>query len=188
MKVTTLHQADFVARCRELEAKATGYAPDLIVGIANGGVHVAANMFAGVAHTQVLCQRSGTRAKQRAGFVFAVVRMLPEGVRNWLRVREARSLAKRKGVGRHVCTVAPGFDAAVQGAKRILVVDDAVDSGASMKAVLDAIEALASPGAEVRTAAIVVTTENPIVKTHYYIYKDGRLVRFPWSADMRSKK
>jgi hypoxanthine phosphoribosyltransferase len=64
----------------------------------------------------------------------------------------------------------------------VLVVDDAVDSGATLIAVLDAVYKAAG-SSKVRSAAITVTTENPMVMPDYYLYHDETLIRFPWSID-----
>lgn len=71
----------------------------------------------------------------------------------------------------------------IQGARRILIVDDAVDSGESMKKVVETVRGL-NPRASVRTAAITLTTPAPAVSPDYYLYNQV-LVRFPWSKDYR---
>lgn len=68
-------------------------------------------------------------------------------------------------------------------AKTILVVDDAVDSGATMQAVVGAVKK-ANPAAHVVTAAVVVTTKTPVVRPDFHLY-DKVLIRFPWAHDYR---
>ena len=62
--------------------------------------------------------------------------------------------------------------------------DDAVDSGSTMLSVRDAVAA-AFPQAYVRCAAIVVTTDKPLIVPDYSLYLKNFLIRFPWSADMK---
>jgi hypoxanthine phosphoribosyltransferase len=63
----------------------------------------------------------------------------------------------------------------------IVVVDDAVDSGATLARVLDAVSQRA-PGAEIRSAVVTVTTPEPWVTPRYTLYS-RQLCRFPWSLD-----
>ena len=69
--------------------------------------------------------------------------------------------------------------------RKVLIVDDAVDSGATMLAVAEALRE-ANPEAEIRTAAITVTTPKPLITPDYSMYKD--LIRFPWSMDAKKVK
>ncbi len=68
-------------------------------------------------------------------------------------------------------------------ARKILVVDDAVDSGYTLSHVLEAVKAVLPAGAEVRSAVITVTTDDPLVMPDFYLYNDKTLVRFPWAMD-----
>lgn len=66
--------------------------------------------------------------------------------------------------------------------KRILVVDDAVDSGATARGILDAIHRL--PGQRLTALAVItVTTPHPVVKVDFALYTNRTLIRFPWSKD-----
>lgn len=70
----------------------------------------------------------------------------------------------------------------VSKAGRILIVDDAVDSGATLLRVAETLRS-ASPEAQIASAVITVTTRNPAIKPDYTLYNDRTLIRFPWSAD-----
>jgi hypoxanthine phosphoribosyltransferase len=65
---------------------------------------------------------------------------------------------------------------------RVLVVDDAVDSGVTLATVLQTLQSVCPPEVEVRTAVITVTIEDPVVAPDYALYR-GVLCRFPWSFD-----
>ena len=67
---------------------------------------------------------------------------------------------------------------------RVLVIDDAVDSGLTLATVLQTFRNVCPPEVEVRTAVITVTTEHPVVAPDYALYR-GVLCRFPWSFDAR---
>lgn len=183
MKVLTLSPDLFqeAAECLE-ERVARDFAPDLVVSIAAGGVHVARRMFGEVGHISVICRRPSTGRKDRSKRTFQVIRRLPLWARNAMRLAEA-GLLKRGGAKERRVIVARDNEPLVSGARRILVVDDAVDSGESLAAVLAALKAL-SPEAQIRSAAITVTTASPVASPDYSIYS-RILVRFPWSKDYR---
>lgn len=70
----------------------------------------------------------------------------------------------------------------MQDAQNILIVDDAVDSGATLLAVVEAVR-IDMPGAEVRSAVITQTTPSPVITPDYTLYNNRTLIRFPWSMD-----
>lgn len=72
------------------------------------------------------------------------------------------------------------------GANKILIIDDAVDSGHTIEAAVKAINAL-SKDLEIRTASLVLTRKDACVKPDYFLYSPGTLLRFPWSDDYREK-
>jgi len=65
---------------------------------------------------------------------------------------------------------------------RILVTDDAVDSGVTLSTVLRHLRKISSFDADFRSAAITQTLEHPIVTPDYLMFH-GTLCRFPWSFD-----
>jgi hypoxanthine phosphoribosyltransferase len=65
---------------------------------------------------------------------------------------------------------------------RILVADDAVDSGVTLDTVLGLLRRLCPRGTEIRSAAITQTLENPKARPDYVLFHDT-LCRFPWSFD-----
>lgn len=95
-----------------------------------------------------------------------------------LRIAEAWWL-ERKG---HPASVPQVVLPPISGAARILVVDDAVDSGATLLGVVNAAKA-AVPLADVRSAVITQTTTAPMTAPDYTLYNDKTLIRFPWSLD-----
>ena len=194
--------------CRGLADQMRDFDPDVVVGIATGGADVAEHLVAalGGGHRLVITksQRPGTRMKQKPVFAW-VLQALPERVANaarWFEVeyREARfhldewvdrrrasvGAARRfLGAGRpHPASqiVRPDLLAAgVEGAARIAVVDDTVDSGQTLAGVTAAVAA-AAPGARVRTAVIATTWRRPPVEPDYVMH-DRLLLRLPSSFD-----
>lgn len=177
MKVLTLTPERFTEACRGLE-RMIPTRPDVVLGIASGGVYVADEIFSGLPHAQVVCRRPSTSRKERHSRLTAMLRHMPIWMCDVLRRIEAHMLAGRE---RPVPTVE--VPRSVIDAKTILVVDDAVDSGATMQAVVRAVEK-ANPVAHVVTAAVVVTTKTPALRPDYHLY-DNVLIRFPWAHDYR---
>lgn len=184
-KILTLDNDAFSEACRNLEAKVveSGYYPDMVVSIRSGGMFVGNKMFAGVKHRSTLLQRPSTAHKRR--FVTAIVRALPRFVQNFLRIAEARILGRRKAR-----LISDGDSPQIhipfgpsEKARRILVVDDAVDSGYTLFHVLEAFRKVLPEEADVRSAVITVTTDEPLVVPDYFLYNDNTLVRFPWAMD-----
>lgn len=181
MKVTTLGNEAFADACRRLEAMTMEFNPDLIVGIATGGEVVARGMYTDVPHVSVTARRPTTAIKSRCGALWKVIRRLPVWMRDAMRVAEAAIYNNRKGPLDPII-INDSRREAIAPARRILIVDDAIDSGVTMQRVLEAVRRIA-PGASVATAVINVTTRRHLVEPDYRLYADRRLVRFPWSKD-----
>ncbi len=184
MKVLTLDQNRFAEACKRLQAEvsASGFDPDVLVGIATGGDFVA-KLFSHPVTLSIRRQRSLTASKR--GTIGKIIRRLPRPVNNLLRIAEAalREVADRLSKPIVKTLHLPAETAHQLGqARRILVVDDAVDSGATAAAVIAAIRA-ASPQADIRLAVITVTRPNPLINADYALFRNRTLVRFPWSED-----
>lgn len=178
-KIVTLTSETLAAKCGELQCivEASGFSPELVIAIARGGVWIAQNMFADVCHMSVRVQRRNTRLKK--SFLSKIVKRLPRRIQDWLRIQEARfvSGSGNSGNSELVFTIPEHLKPT-----RILIVDDAVDSGRTLQIVAKACE-LNFPQAEIRSAAITVTRSKPYATPDYSLYQDHTLIRFPWSLD-----
>lgn len=65
--------------------------------------------------------------------------------------------------------------------KKILIVDDAVDTGKTLSSVLN----LISDRINVKTAVLTVTMSNPDLHPDYCIYDNEMILRFPWAKDAK---
>ena len=74
-----------------------------------------------------------------------------------------------------------------QGEKNVLLVDDAIDTGATLKLIKDTL-AERYPLAVIKIAVITVTSNHPLIDADYYLFHDRTLVRFPWSNDVKKKE
>lgn len=180
MKVLTLSNQALVHACADLEQAATAFAPDLIVGIASGGEKVASLMFAGIRHVSIDCHRIGSEKKRSHRHLFSLVRRLPVPMRNALRIIEAKWLSRC--ASSTSAALSPLAAAAISTATRVLIIDDAVDSGNTLRAVIDKIRSIPGPRA-IASAAITVTTPTPLVTPDFTLHNNLTLIRFPWSMD-----
>ena len=64
------------------------------------------------------------------------------------------------------------------------MVDDALDTGTTLKAVVELLQALA-PASTVRSAVIVTTTADPVISADISLH-NRVLGRFPWSHDFKN--
>ena len=171
--------------CRQLmtEVVASGYEPDIIVAVERAGVFVATAMDVGNFYT-VRCSREGSKAKKsRLG---KVLRHLPSFVNVMLRKLEYRLLQWRdKSVNYQPRIVEMNTElktALEKGDRKVLIVDDAADSGRSLRSVVDELAKYGKDN-EIRTAVITVTRPETICNPDYALFRDQTLIRFPWAAD-----
>lgn len=189
MKVVTLDQDKLRAAVEQLCAAIDNdrQAPKFgaIVAIASGGVFVAdilaqCGQYGSLPRFTIGARRGATVAKRRSG---AFLSRLPRCVTDALRICESRLLSAFSKPRPRQVAVEPELAAFLRGFKgALLVVDDAVDSGATAMGAVSAIKELA-PSADVRLAVLTVTTRHPIIRPDYTIYDNLTLLRFPWAAD-----
>lgn len=114
---------------------------------------------------------------------------MPRNVVDLLRVIEhhllsarRKRLAKAPRVDHHeIGTIAELLSQTAQ-PHRLLVVDDAVDSGITLATVLELLSEICPAGTEVKSAVITVTLDAPRAMPDFSLYR-GVLCRFPWSFD-----
>lgn len=192
--LVTLQGPEFAAACADLmRLVESDYAPMAIIGIRTGGLTVARAMqpvaHAGVPVLPLTCRRATTDAKARLPLLRTLLGSLPRPLVDVLRRLEHRLLTAGRlqhGRNREVDRVEAAAIAdhlvMLPRPARILVVDDAVDSGTTLAAVLRVLWDIAPAGSEIRSAVITQTTESPSVRPDYVLFR-GRLCRFPWSFD-----
>ncbi|MEK6747357.1 MAG: phosphoribosyltransferase family protein [Rickettsiales bacterium] len=171
------------------------FVPDIIIGIRTGGYIIAEIMAKELQKKPLLLaisrQRTGTQKKSRIKCLKKILGLLPYKVTDYLRIIEHKYLHSKPIAERQ--SFSPNIDelSAIRGALRacdnykILIVDDAIDSGETMKAVLDVVRAEANSDCIIKTAAITVTTDSPLVQPDYTLYRHV-LCRLPWSFDFKN--
>lgn len=203
MKVKTLNDHNFDEACRELAQmiEASGFHPDMIVGIATGGDYVAQrlqhHMHPTPALASISLQRPSTKAK--AGLLSRIVRHLPRQVCDALRIIESKILTitdrTRAKTIQEIPIPQKIKEAIAKGSKKILIADDAIDSGQTMLTVAKALEKAQAQTnrkaeitnknqkAEIKSAAITKTRPNPLINPDYTLIPTPTIVRFPWAPD-----
>lgn len=187
MSVVTLNDEDFRNTCHTLAKQIKiSFEPDLIIAIPRGGLDVYLNMreeFSKVPYIECAISRPSTDMKKKIN-IKKLFKYIPYFLLNFMRrteafIREVQNLGQKKRNYKKIELACHENE----NVKNILIIDDAVDSGSTMKLVSDVV-ASKFPHAEIKTAALVVTFVKPFIKPDYFLYKN-RLLRFPWSEDFK---
>lgn len=195
--VITLDETDLENAMCELWAKvdARGGAPDGIVGIATGGLRCAEKLIGRVPVPLYSCamRRPATEIKRRPA-IRRVLRALPYGISNWLRRVEDRQLEKADKNARSKAIIASAqlledVDAISRKVKErkqrhLVLIDDAVDSGATLGCVVATLRAALPPETMLTVAVLTQTRSKPAFLPDVVLYRET-LCRFPWSFDFR---
>lgn len=195
--VQTLDERGLQAAAHQLAAQVQqDFRPNIVLGVRTGGYIVADLMMEALPVEAILlpitCRRPSTGKKQKFAAVKDMLKALPQPITDQLRVIEHRMLTQRRPP-QPLGTFTPDAEELAQithllslrGAEaRVLVVDDAVDSGATLRAVLDTVSEILPPDAVLKSAALTVTTAEPLAEPDYSAYRYV-LCRFPWSLDFQ---
>jgi hypoxanthine phosphoribosyltransferase len=155
--------------------RSSGYSPELIVYIETGARLVAYQLCEtlGVPALAVYASRPGRRLKAAAApFLRWIPRRMIDSLRRW----EERSGVHRSST-RKVTFSAP----VPAGVTRLLLVDDAADTGRTLQCVRSAISQVAPDVREIRSAVLGATTEEARGVVDYYVLTENCCL--PWSSD-----
>lgn len=180
-KVKTLYPELFTETCIALRKKVeeSGFRPEIAIAIPRAGIWMQEAAWQDFPLTPIsLIRQPKGNLKKRLSFI---IRSLPLAIRDRLRIWEAKRLIKRQTHMSNTGIVLPEMP---QNVKNILLLDDAVDSGATLKAIVDKIRST-YPTADIRTAVITITSPDAVFMPDYYIYNDLTLIRTQWSIDMK---
>jgi len=192
--VRTLLRPAFDQSCADLmRLVEADYAPSVIIGIRTGGLVVAEAMaHVAAASLPVLpltCRRASTDTKSRLPLLRTTLGALPRPLVNLLRRVEHRYVtagrvrqSSEQVIDQAELAAIGAYLAAGASPARILVADDAVDSGVTLATVLELLQGIVPAGSDIRSAAITQTLEHPKTFPDYVLFH-GTLCRFPWSFD-----
>ena len=195
MKVITLSQNDFNAACYTLADEIIkDCLPVAIIGVRTGGAIVADNVCLrfhdkdlDVKCLEVSASRNSSKVKRRVS-VANLFNLLPMFLLNALRNFEHYCLMLTMKFDaqqeRNVQLSQPLCDYLMRlNDGCVYIIDDAVDSGATIKSLLNKFKDL-NPRLKYKVGVLVVTQKMPVIFPETFLYRNV-LLRFPWSSDYK---
>ena len=161
------------------------YNYDLVIFIARGSYQIGKDLaeFNKVPVTEIFATRKGGKLKK---LIRPLLQIIPKKIKKSLREKEFNSNIHEKNFEREISYNEEIWKNYLE-CKSILLVDDSVDTGYSIKFTKKAIEKFFT-NSTVKVAALnCFEKSKKIVKTDFYIYKDTML-KGPWSNDSRENK
>ena len=179
MDFVKLSPQDVVLASQQLTQKVQeDFTPDVVAFIADAGYPVAKVISdtLGTPLIGVVAKRKGNLLKET---ISPILLLLPDGLKNYLRRAElnanVHAKKKERGVG-----FLQGAEASAP--KRLLLVDDSVDTGNSVFAIKQMLTER-FPDVEIRVAALNVWEKSTeLVHTDYFIYRET-VLKTPMSKD-----
>ena len=160
------------------------YAPELVIYIARGGYIIGRAMQAGfrVPLVGIGATRKGNSIKE---YVFPILAVMPRKICNAMRRMEVSSGVHQRQHDRQIRFHRELANIADPAAiTKILLVDDSIDTGHSMRQVREHV-ARHFPMAEIRIFVLnEMTSQQPAIRADYALYRDTAL-RTPMSKDSR---
>lgn len=165
----------------------------LIIGIAEGGLPVAEIVlrffekrtnntvgleFIKIQRPSTLQKKENFKIKKTLKLAFSI---LPKFVLNYLRIVEHKKLSKRR-LSDLVREIKYTSTVDFSLYNLILIVDDAVDSGITMKTAVNFVSEKINENISLQTLSVVVTQSEPVYMPDHFWFRDV-LIRFPWSLD-----
>ena len=188
-KVVTLSNDAFMKKCHELAFLVTqDVVPETLVAIKNGGSYVGAALkeiwnISDEQYFEITLQRPSTKAKK--GIFFKIICKLPTPILDLLRIAEATILSALHSKKKENFELSNDLlNRLTNSNGSILIVDDAIDSGATMFAIVSEVRKHVGNRC-IKIAAITQTSSSPAIAADYALYQNHTLIRFPWSADKK---
>lgn len=175
VKTIRLADIDFLAQKLLEHIDESRFAPDQILYIETGARLLAASLHKKrrIPSLPIVIRRAGSSTKARYSFL---LRLVPLSILDLLRKLERRRSSSVANI-RHI-EAAPEADFT---RKRVLILDDAADSGESLLLARRWVMERGAAECDVKFATISVTQARARELVSYWIYP--QLCRFPWSSD-----
>lgn len=187
MKYTELSIEKLKSECKEwAKSLKKTYCPDLVIYVARAGYLIGKEMSEvfEVPMVGISATREGNKLKEIVG---PIISLMPNFVRNFLISMELKSNTHDKNTERKIHFHESLEKLKGQSFDRILVVDDSVDTGHSMKQVVDAIQN-EFKNAEIKIAGLNVWDKSKnIIHTDFALY-ENTVIKAPMSKDSSEYK
>lgn len=180
----------FTKECNELSNVVVAkFRPDLVIGIATGGLHVLDSMseFNDIDKLYVKRQRASTKKKESRN-VKKYLKYVPYTILNLIRklevfFAEKKFMKARIRESHNIIVLRGDLNILNEKELKILIVDDAIDSGGTILDTIDFINSFDSSHI-IRTAVLTVTFKEPLVQPDFTLYNQV-LLRCPWAMDVK---
>lgn len=198
LKVKNALGADFELCCEQLgkQIKDQGFKPDLIIGVLTGGGYVGRNLYnylkkdnPQLLYKETKLQRGSTKLKSKSN-IKIFLKKLPYSFLNIIRILEVEILelkAKFITPSRYGTLELDkeSINFLKEGNKNVLIVDDCIDTGMTLKIIKDYISKEFNQSNDIKLAVITTAHRHPIVTADFSLY-NRVLIRFPWAYDTKS--
>ncbi len=179
----SIEEAETLGRDLARSVTDTGLRPDLVVGLANGAFLPAKTVAdtLGLSFHMVKVRRKGSRYKQRLLFIKQRLR-LPSGLIMWGPIKALWVIFQNRTSALETASDLLDFEVA---GKHVLIVDDCVDTGASLRHVSGMLRAHGA--AEIHTAvycwARMPKIDEAVSRPDFYLHRNTQF--YPWSNNSR---
>ena len=195
MQVITLNDKALTSLSVQLAQKVltSSWEPELIIGIRTGGIYVAQPLYEEISqhyesqYNTVSLSRISTQRKKKIN-ISKILKKLPYFLLDFLRNLEVLLFEKTK-TKQYVpnrekeINITPELEEQISSSSKILLVDDAVDTGTTLLAIKNKLLSI-NPDMTVKTAVLTITHKTSFIDTDFYIY-NRVLLRCPWSEDYK---
>lgn len=161
------------------------YDYDLVIFIAKGSYLIGKDLadLKRVPLLEIFATRKGGKLKK---IISPFLKIIPKKIKNRLRKKEMNSNYHEKNSERNISFNVNIWKKYID-CKNILLVDDSVDTGYSIKSTVDAIQ-IFFPNSNIKVATLnVFEKSKKIVYTDFYLYSEKMLLG-PWSNDSKENK
>lgn len=196
MKVLTISQKKLQHLSSQLflSIQKDMYTPDIIVGIATGGIYVSnpiKNLYKNQGwkgfYTEIKLSRSSTDIKKKSD-VRLLLTKLPYWILNILRTIEVSLFEMIKpttynNIKESDVFLPKSLQNKIHNANSLLLIDDAIDTGSTILALKNIITTI-NPNIKIKVAVLTMTHSKPYIEPNFTLYKRV-LLRCPWAEDYK---
>jgi len=177
---------DVEKKSKELaSAVASDYKPEVVIFVAKGAYQIGQTIsdYFNIPLLEIRAKRKVGKLKK---FATPFLKLIPRSVKKFLREREVKSNVHDNNTERNVYFEEEKWNE-FKSCKNVLIVDDSVDTGNTLRQVREAVVKYFENG-NVKLAALnVFEKSESIVKIDYCLWKNTMLCG-PWSSDSNEKE